>query len=76
MDHVRMALMLGERTKNRQWIVNKTLISRELSGGDQNEIESGLLIDLQKDIEAELNWVEFDREAYNYKADVMKGITE
>jgi hypothetical protein len=67
-------LMLGEIQNNGKWLVNKTFLSRDLIGIDQEEIEVDLLKSLYSQIEEELNKKDFDKNSYNYKADIIKGI--
>lgn len=67
-------LMLGEIQNNGKWLVHKTFISRDLIGIDQEEIEVDLFKSLYNEIEEELNKKDFDKNSYNYKADVIKGI--
>ena len=68
-------LLLGELQEDRSFLVNKTFINKNLIRLDQNEAEEELIKSLQDEIETELNKVDFDKESYYYKADIIKGIT-
>ena len=68
-------LLLGELQEDRSLLVNKTFINKNLIRLDQNEVEDELIKSLQEEIETELNKVDFDKESYYYKADIIKGIT-
>ena len=67
-------LLLGEVQEGKSWLVHKTFITREDAVPDQEDLEQGLLKNLQKDIEAEINKPEFNQDQYYYKADTLKGI--
>lgn len=67
-------ILLGEIQEERRWIVHKTFITREDVVTDQDNIEKDLLNSLQSEIEAELNSQKFNRDTYDFKADIIKGI--
>jgi len=67
--------ILGELQNNNQWIVYKTFITRNQSGGDQDGIELNLLNGLQDQIEKQLNEDDFDRLSYELNVDVAKGVS-
>lgn len=67
-------VILGELTENNSWIEGRSFISNDQKSISQKEIEKLQLEQLQQDIEAELNSPEFNKFAYDYMADIMKGI--
>lgn len=65
---------LGSYSENQPWIIYKTFISNSMTTEEQDEIGKDLMITLQKQIELELVKEDFDRDKYDYMADVFKGI--
>jgi hypothetical protein len=46
----RHGILLGELSHNRQWLINKTFVSRDLARPDQDEVEKKLIDSLELDI--------------------------
>jgi hypothetical protein len=72
---VKEGFLLGELQHERTWLVHKTFINKDLARVDQNEIEQGLIDSLKKQLEQEINNLEYDQHDFNYKTDVMKAIS-
>jgi hypothetical protein len=70
----RDGFLLGELQHGRRWLVHRTFISRDLTTPEQEEQEKNLIAHMQQEIIAELNKPDFDEQAYNLRADIMKGI--
>lgn len=69
-------LLLGELIRANNWHLHKTFIDKELKSKAQDKIEEELLNSLQKNIEEELNKENFDKENYNYQADIITAINK
>jgi hypothetical protein len=70
----RDGLLLGELLPGRKIIIQKTFISRELAGNNQDIIENDLINSLRREIELEINGEIFDPATYNFKADIITNI--
>jgi len=67
-------LLLGELIMANNWHLHKTFIDKGLKSKAQDKIEEELLNSLQTEIEEELNKEIFNKESYNYQADIITGI--
>lgn len=70
---VKDGYILGE-VQHEIWAVFKTFISNDMSTDDQNEIEKSLNDSLQDQLEQLLNEEQFDKEDFDYKADVKAAL--
>jgi hypothetical protein len=66
----RDGLILAEVIENREWIYNRTFISRNLMNKDQQDLEQELTSILQQEIADELNKPDYQFDQYRYKSDV------
>jgi hypothetical protein len=67
-------LLLGELLRANNWILHKTFIDKGLKSKAQDKIEEGLLNSLQEAIVQELNKADFNKDLYNYQADIKTAL--
>lgn len=72
----RDGLLLGKIENEGYWLVHRTFISFNETRKDQDQLSQELVDSLQDQIEQLLNHEDFDRDKYEYMADIVKGITK
>jgi hypothetical protein len=65
---------LGCYLENKPWVIYKTFISNSMTSEEQKEIGSELMNSLRQQIESELVKKDFDKDKYDYMADIFKAI--